>query len=343
MAKPLRPKRGTTAKNDAFTGLASEITIDTDKHSIRVHDGVTAGGHEILPKAKNDELYLSKSGGTMTGGITFPCGGGIEVNPSYPDELTLRANSELDESTGAFLALRAKDATTNTAGSFMLGARATSTENSCSLNGYIDGTLTWDGNSVITSAGGTFKAPITFNANVDVTATGADEYGVVQYLKDKNGKPAFSFQIAKWGNGGCAFRLIPQTPDGTQLPSFVVERANDNKVSFIGDGKNFERVNSSGKTDSGIWIRYESGFQICAVDVKYTANAANVSVSLPVAFTGVAWSSLTNYSSDSMAGIWSYQMVNSQTIKVSVYHTGNKTDYLTYNAAPTLVCVGFWK
>lgn len=60
MAKPLRPKRGTTAKNDAFTGLASEITIDTDKRSIRVHDGVTAGGHEILPKAKNDELYAPK-------------------------------------------------------------------------------------------------------------------------------------------------------------------------------------------------------------------------------------------------------------------------------------------
>lgn len=57
MAKPLRPKRGTTAKNDAFVGLASEITIDTDKHSIRVHDGITVGGHEILPKAKNDELY----------------------------------------------------------------------------------------------------------------------------------------------------------------------------------------------------------------------------------------------------------------------------------------------
>ena len=59
MAKPLRPKRGTTAKNDAFTGLASEITIDTEKHSIRVHDGVTAGGHEILPKSKNDERYIT--------------------------------------------------------------------------------------------------------------------------------------------------------------------------------------------------------------------------------------------------------------------------------------------
>ena len=60
MAKPLRPKRGTTAKNDAFVGLASEITIDTTKHSIRVHDGVTAGGHEILPKSENDKVYQPK-------------------------------------------------------------------------------------------------------------------------------------------------------------------------------------------------------------------------------------------------------------------------------------------
>ena len=47
MAKPLRPKRGTTAKNDAFVGMVGEITVDTEKHNIRVHDGVTAGGHAL--------------------------------------------------------------------------------------------------------------------------------------------------------------------------------------------------------------------------------------------------------------------------------------------------------
>lgn len=63
MAKPFRLKRGTTAKNDAFVGLQYEITLDKDKSSLRVHDGVTAGGvAEILPKAKNDELYAQKSG-----------------------------------------------------------------------------------------------------------------------------------------------------------------------------------------------------------------------------------------------------------------------------------------
>ena len=46
MSKPLRPKRGTTAENDAFTGLAYEVTLDTEKHRLRTHDGVTAGGYE---------------------------------------------------------------------------------------------------------------------------------------------------------------------------------------------------------------------------------------------------------------------------------------------------------
>ena len=68
MAKPLRPKRGTTAKNDAFVGLASEITIDTDKHSIRVHDGVTAGGHEILPANMIDVGVKTINGKAPTNG-----------------------------------------------------------------------------------------------------------------------------------------------------------------------------------------------------------------------------------------------------------------------------------
>lgn len=86
MAKPLRPKRGTTAKNDAFTGLAYEITIDTEKHSIRVHDGVTAGGHEILPKAKNDEIYAPKD---LDVGVTSVNGNTGDVTPEQTGCLPL--------------------------------------------------------------------------------------------------------------------------------------------------------------------------------------------------------------------------------------------------------------
>ena len=71
MSKPLRPKRGTKGQNDAFTGLASEVTIDTDSHSIRVHDGVTAGGHEIPTKAMSDARYVTSGGGSMTGNLNM--------------------------------------------------------------------------------------------------------------------------------------------------------------------------------------------------------------------------------------------------------------------------------
>ena len=39
--------RGTTAQNDAFTGAAGELTMDTSRKEIRIHDGSTAGGNPI--------------------------------------------------------------------------------------------------------------------------------------------------------------------------------------------------------------------------------------------------------------------------------------------------------
>lgn len=46
-------RRGTTAQHSAFTGLVGEITVDTDKDTIVVHDGSTAGGY---PLAKVSEI-----------------------------------------------------------------------------------------------------------------------------------------------------------------------------------------------------------------------------------------------------------------------------------------------
>jgi hypothetical protein len=40
-------RRGTTAQNNAFTGAAGEISINSDNNSIRVHDGSTSGGYEV--------------------------------------------------------------------------------------------------------------------------------------------------------------------------------------------------------------------------------------------------------------------------------------------------------
>lgn len=49
MATQLQFRRGTTAQNNSYTGLVGEISLDTSTNNIRIHDGSTAGGAEIIP------------------------------------------------------------------------------------------------------------------------------------------------------------------------------------------------------------------------------------------------------------------------------------------------------
>jgi microcystin-dependent protein len=49
MATQLQFRRGTTAQNDSFTGAVGEISIDTSTDNLRIHDGSTAGGIELMP------------------------------------------------------------------------------------------------------------------------------------------------------------------------------------------------------------------------------------------------------------------------------------------------------
>jgi len=72
MSKAVQRRRGTTAQHQNFTGEPGEITVDTDKNTLRVHDGVTPGGH---PLAKEGE------GGAIESTWLYP-NGGTEENPA---------------------------------------------------------------------------------------------------------------------------------------------------------------------------------------------------------------------------------------------------------------------
>jgi hypothetical protein len=56
MPTTLTFRRGTTAQNNSFTGAAGEISVDTDKGTLRVHDNATAGGSEIVAVAATQTL-----------------------------------------------------------------------------------------------------------------------------------------------------------------------------------------------------------------------------------------------------------------------------------------------
>lgn len=69
MTKTLQLKRGTTTANNAYTGSVGEITVDTTTHSIRVHDGSTAGGYTLAPGGEMnviDTIQLNGTAQTVT-------------------------------------------------------------------------------------------------------------------------------------------------------------------------------------------------------------------------------------------------------------------------------------
>lgn len=54
MATRIRFRRGTTAQHASFTGAAAEVTVNTSKNTLVVHDGSTQGGFEILRADMNN-------------------------------------------------------------------------------------------------------------------------------------------------------------------------------------------------------------------------------------------------------------------------------------------------
>lgn len=68
--------RGSAAQNDTYTGKAGELTIDTSHRRIRIHDGVTQGGHplaslsEILNPTQIQNLVDSEVAGLESSVLT---------------------------------------------------------------------------------------------------------------------------------------------------------------------------------------------------------------------------------------------------------------------------------
>ena len=62
---PVQQYRGTTAQLAGYTGPAGELVVDTDKNTVTVHDGKTAGGHPLAKEAVqlNGDTHLQINAG----------------------------------------------------------------------------------------------------------------------------------------------------------------------------------------------------------------------------------------------------------------------------------------
>ena len=84
MATQIQRRRGTTAEHSVFTGAAGELTVDTTKKTVVVHDGITAGGQALSKEGHTHttgditgfqsalDTRAALSGATFTGTVTAP-------------------------------------------------------------------------------------------------------------------------------------------------------------------------------------------------------------------------------------------------------------------------------
>ena len=127
MAKKLQLRRGTTSQHSSFTGAVGEVTVDTDKKVVVVHDGSTAGG---VPLAKGtDVVAVIDEDDMSTDSATRPPS--QQSVKAYAQPLDADLTSLAGCQTGAAAALAAL---TSTEVGILDGATLTTTE----LN-YVDG------------------------------------------------------------------------------------------------------------------------------------------------------------------------------------------------------------
>ena len=63
MATQVQFRRGTTGEHSGFTGAVGEVTVDTEKKVLCIHDATTAGGFPLLREDfSNSNLSLGSLG-----------------------------------------------------------------------------------------------------------------------------------------------------------------------------------------------------------------------------------------------------------------------------------------
>ena len=74
MASQVQWRRGTTAENNAFTGLSGEITVDTDLDELRIHDGILAGGFAVPHRTQGTFTPVLGEAGVTVGDAAYNTG-----------------------------------------------------------------------------------------------------------------------------------------------------------------------------------------------------------------------------------------------------------------------------
>jgi hypothetical protein len=149
-------RRGTTSQHAGFTGAEGEVTVDTDKDTVIVHDGTTAGGHEL--RRKDDTIA------------------GSEIDNDAVDTAQIAANA-VTSSEIATDAVTSSEIATDAVGTDQIAADAVTSSEISST----DTTFKVAATEVVVNEGGAdidFRVEGNTNANLIVADAGEDAVGI---------------------------------------------------------------------------------------------------------------------------------------------------------------------
>ena len=99
MSTELKLRRGTTVQHATFTGAEGEVTVDTMKDTLVVHDGVTAGGHPMAKEADVTNALANKVSKDSDTGVVYLSRGTTAQRPTLANGIVgIRYNTDLASS-----------------------------------------------------------------------------------------------------------------------------------------------------------------------------------------------------------------------------------------------------
>ena len=114
MAIQIQLRQGTTTENNAFTGANGELTYDTEKKQLRVHDGSTVGGKVIDDPTRNVTSQVSNATETVAGKAKIATTAIAQAGVNDTDFLTAKKLRDALNATG--------DAPISTIRSYVIGS-----------------------------------------------------------------------------------------------------------------------------------------------------------------------------------------------------------------------------
>jgi Major tropism determinant N-terminal domain len=104
MTTQIQRRRGTTAQHSTFTGAVGEITVDTDKEVLVVHDGTQAGGYpQMRENGSNSALALGSAAtpslkftGDTNTGIYSPGADQVSVATGGTERLRIDSTGQIE-------------------------------------------------------------------------------------------------------------------------------------------------------------------------------------------------------------------------------------------------------